>query len=259
MTVVILCGGKGTRLKEKTEEVPKVLVEIGGRPILWHIMKMYSAFGFNDFILCLGHLGHRVKESLIEESGWRLGDCRLQVGSPNGPKLTRLDAPEPWDIVFADTGLETNTGGRIKKIQKYIREEDFMVTYGDGLSDVDLGELAAFHRRHKKIATVTSVNPASTFGMMTVERDGRVSAFQEKPRLGSWINGGFFVFRRAVFDYLEETSVLEREPLQRLAGEGELYAHRHEGFWACMDTYKDTVHLNQMWEAGTAKWRVWDR
>ena len=259
MKVVILCGGKGTRLREKTEEIPKVLVEIGGRPILWHIMKSFSAHGFHEFILCLGHLGQKVKESLIDDNGWKRADCRLQLRSAEGHRLTLLDTPDPWDIVFADTGLETNTGGRIKRIQKYVQDEEFMVTYGDGLSDLDLGRLAAFHRQHRKIATVTAVNPSSTFGIMNLEDDGRVSAFQEKPRLGAWINGGFFVFRREVFDYLDDASVLEREPLQRLARDGQLSAFRHEGFWACMDTYKDNLMLNQMWETGTARWKVWNK
>jgi glucose-1-phosphate cytidylyltransferase len=259
MKVVILCGGKGTRLREKTEEIPKALVEIGGQPILWHIMKLYSAFGFRDFVLCLGHLGHKIKERLIEDSDWRRVDCRLQLGSPEGPKLTRIDSLEPWNIVFADTGLDTSTGGRIKKVQKYVQDEDFMVTYGDGLSDLNITEVVEFHRRHGKIATVTAVNPASTFGVMSIEKDGCVTAFQEKPRLGSWINGGFFVFRQEVFDYLDEGSALEREPLQRLAGERQLRAYCHEGFWACMDTFKDSLQLNEMWERGEARWKTWER
>jgi len=259
MKVVILCGGKGTRLRERTEAIPKVLVEVGGRPILWHIMKMYSAFGFNDFILCLGHLGGRVKEYFVEDSGWKRADCRLQLGLPEGPKLTQIDTQAPWNIVFADTGQETNTGGRVKKIQKYLQDEEFMVTYGDGLSDLNLTRLAEFHRDHKKIATVTAVNPSSSYGIMKIGKEGLVSEFQEKPRLGAWINGGFFVFRPAVFDYLEEGSVLERDPLERLAREGQLCAYRHEGFWACMDTYKDNLELTHLWETGVARWRVWGK
>lgn len=259
MKVVILCGGKGTRLRESAETIPKALVEIGGRPVLWHILKMYSAHGFGDFILCLGHLGHKVKEYFVQTSGWRGSDCVLQIGPPDGPTLRALDPPEPWTLVFADTGQDTNTGGRIKKVQKYIQDDDFMVTYGDGLSDIDLKALLAFHRQHGKTVTVTAVNPASPFGVMTVEKDGRVTSFLEKPRLGAWINGGFFVFRRDAFDYLDESSVLERAPLEKLAGAGQLCAYRHEGFWACMDTYKDNQALNQMWESGSAPWKVWDR
>ncbi len=256
MQTVILCGGRGTRLREYTEAIPKVLVEVGGRPILWHIMKGYAHSGFDDFVLALGYLGDRIKEYFLDYHGWRGGDFRLELGSPNPPEL--LGDREEWSIVFADTGLETNTGGRLKKVQRYLRGGTFFATYGDGVSDVDHGRLLAFHRAHKRIATVTVVRPRLTFGVLQLDGDDRVTRFSEKPQLDSWINGGFFVFDERVFDYLNDNSVLEREPMERLAQDGQLMAYRHEGFWACMDTYKDNVDLNNAWAGGTAAWRTWE-
>ncbi len=256
MQTVILCGGRGTRLREYTEALPKVLVEVGGRPILWHIMRGYAHRGFNDFVLALGYLGDRVKEYFLDYHGWRGRDLWLRLGSQNPPEV--VGQREDWSIIFADTGPETNTGGRLKRIQRYLREGTFFATYGDGLSDLDHQHLLEFHRSHGRIATVTVVRPRLTFGIVELDGGHRVARFSEKPQLDSWINGGFFVFDERVFEYLGEDSVLEREPLERLAADGELMAYRHEGFWACMDTYKDNVDLNNAWACGRAPWRTWN-
>lgn len=254
---VILCGGRGTRLREYTEAIPKVLVEVGGRPILWHIMKLYAHQGFDDFVLALGYLGDRVKEYFLDEQGWRGRDLRLRLGSTRGLELLDTGADQ-WSITFADTGQETNTGGRLRRLRRHLRDEAFFATYGDGLADIDLGALLDFHRGHGRIATVTVVKPRLNFGLLDIEPDGPVTSFREKPRLDAWINGGFFVFDPRVFDYLDDDSILEREPMERLALEGQLMAYRHEGFWACMDTYKDQSELNAIWAAGEAPWRTWE-
>lgn len=258
MKVVILCGGKGTRLREQTEYIPKALVEVGGKPILWHIMKMYSAHGFDDFVLCLGYLGDKIKEYFLKYNSRRNADFSLHVGQRAEPTIDCLaDSREKWNIIFAETGLETNTGGRIKKIQEYVNDDVFFATYGDGLADLDLVQLLDFHRSHGKIGTVTVVNPNSNFGILHLDEEALVTDFEEKPPLNAWINGGFFVFNRQVFNFLDENSILEREPLQHLAAERQLMAYKHTSFWACMDTYKDNVELNRLWETGQAKWRIW--
>jgi glucose-1-phosphate cytidylyltransferase len=233
MQVVILCGGRGTRFKELTDNVPKPLIPIGGKPILWHIMRTYEEFGFRRFVLCLGYKGQ---------------DIRSYFGGENARN---------WDITFADTGLDTNTGGRIKKVEKHIREDVFLATYGDGLSDLDLGELLAFHRRQGRLATLTAVRPHSAFGILHIDKDGGVESFEEKPILDHWINGGFFVFQRKIFDYLEESDVLEKKPFVRLAQEGQLSAYKYNGFWKCMDTYKDNLELNGLWTGGRGPWARW--
>jgi len=256
MQTVILCGGRGTRLREYTEALPKVLVEVGGRPILWHIMRGYSHHGFNDFVLALGYLGDRVKEYFLDHHGWRGRDLYLRLGAQAPPEI--VAQREDWSIIFADTGLETNTGGRLKRVQRYVREKTFFATYGDGLSDLDYRHLLEFHRSHGRIATVTVIRPRLTFGVVQLDGGHRVARFSEKPQLDSWINGGFFVFDERVFDYLGGESVLEREPMERLAADRELMAYRHEGFWACMDTYKDNVDLNNAWASGRAPWRIWN-
>jgi glucose-1-phosphate cytidylyltransferase len=258
MKVVILCGGKGTRLKEHTESIPKPLIEIGGRPILWHIMKIYAAHGFDDFVLCLGYRGQAIKEYFMDYLSWRHHDFSLDL-SGKEPNIHLLNHDrEQWKITFADTGEETNTGGRVKQIAPLVGDDDsFMVTYGDGVADINIKRLAEFHRAHGRIGTITVVNPPSQFGLLDVEADGRVSRFREKPILDQWINGGFFVFRREFFEYLGEDDVLERAPLERLAEKGQLMAFHHETYWKCMDTYKDTVELNELWASGKAPWKVW--
>lgn len=256
MKVVILCGGKGTRLREATEEIPKPLVEIGGRPILWHVLKHYVHFGFRDFVLCLGYKGVKIKEYFLESNSWRQSDFALSLGN-NGAKIKSLATnTQRWNIAFIDTGLDTKTGGRIKRVEPYVKGDLFMATYADGLADIDINALLEFHRRHGRIATVTAVRPASQFGIMQVEGDGRVAEFMEKPRLNDWVNGGFFVFDRRFFSYLQEDAVLEREPFEQLAIEGEIMAYRHEGYWACMDTYKDTATLNGLWSSRPAPWEM---
>lgn len=256
MQVVILCGGKGTRLKEKTQYLPKVLVEVGGRPILWHIMKGYASFGYTDFVLCLGYLGEKVRE-FFENDGVGIDDQ-----SPGGIAADTIQyhktGGDLWRIACIDTGLETNTGGRIRRVAPYVEGETFFATYGDGVADLELPTVLDFHRRHGQIATLTAVNPISQFGILELDGGGLITAFREKPQMKEWVNGGFFVFERAIFDYLEEDSILERAPFERLAREQQIVAYQHRGFWACMDTYKDTVMLDDLWRAGQAPWKMWE-
>jgi glucose-1-phosphate cytidylyltransferase len=232
--VIILCGGRGTRLRERTESVPKALVEIGGRPIVWHVVQIYAAQGFRRFVLATGYLGEAVAE-FVAAQRW----------------------PEGVEIECLDTGLDTPTGGRIAMLGERLGGEAFCATYADGVADVDLGALLDFHREQGALATMTVVRPELQWGV--AELDGeRVAGFAEKPRSEHWINGGFLCFEPEALTYIDEESVLEREPLQGLAADGELRAFRHEGFWDCMDTYKDAVILNDLWGAGRAPWRIWD-
>jgi glucose-1-phosphate cytidylyltransferase len=254
---VILCGGRGTRLREHSETIPKVLVEVGSHPIVWHIMKGYAQSGFKDFILALGYQGDRVKEHFLEADGWRGRDLRLRIGSQSPPELLG-NTRDDWTVVFADTGVDTNTGGRLKRTRPYQVGDTFFATYADGVADVDHRSLLDFHLAHGRIATVTVVQPKLGFGLVDIDDAGHVVRFREKPCLDSWINGGFFVFDKRVYDYLGPDSVLEREPLEQLAAAGELVAHRHHGFWACMDTYKDNLELNAAWASGSPPWRTWD-
>jgi glucose-1-phosphate cytidylyltransferase len=254
--VVILCGGEGTRLREETEFKPKPLVLIGGRPILWHIMKYYSHFGFKRFVLALGYKGEMIKDyflnyqALANDFALNLRDGQRRMLQPN--------ATEDWEIVFADTGLKTQTGGRIKRVEKYIDGERFMATYGDGVGNVDIRSLLSFHLSHGKHATLTAVKPWSKYGKLQLEADNRVAHFIEKPMLDDLINGGFFVFNRPVFDYLTDDCVLEKEPFEAMVRGGQMVAYRHPGFWHCMDTFKDVLTLNSIWETSRAPWRVWD-
>ncbi|UFN49763.1 glucose-1-phosphate cytidylyltransferase [Roseomonas sp. OT10] len=252
--VVILCGGEGTRFHEESQYRPKPLAEIGGWPILCHIMNLYARHGFKRFVLCLGYKGQMIKDFFLQYEP-RLRDfaLRLDEGTPR-----YLDArqKDDWDISFVDTGAKTQTGGRVKRVQRHVGEvEHFMLTYGDGVSDIDIGALLDFHLAHGAIGTVTGVVPNSQFGVLGVEGD-RVRAFAEKPRTTAVINGGFFVFRREFFDYLDadEGCILEREPLSRLAADGGLRVRRHDGFWQCMDTFKDYRQLNEIWATGEAPW-----
>jgi glucose-1-phosphate cytidylyltransferase len=259
MKTVILCGGRGTRLGEHGVSVPKALIEIGGRPVLWHLMKIYTHYGSNDFILCLGFLGDAIKRYFLEHH-WLYSDFTLEMGQAGDYQLSNhKSAGEDWRITFADTGLETNTGGRVKRVEQYVGDDEtFCVTYGDGLADVDLRALAEFHRSHGRLATLAAVRPRSNFGVMKLDDEGAVTEFQEKPVIADWVNGGFFVFNRKVFEYLDENCVLEREPLERLARERQLMAYEHTGFWKCVDTYKDNLEFNQLWDTGQAEWKVWE-
>jgi glucose-1-phosphate cytidylyltransferase len=259
MKTVILCGGRGTRLGEHGVSVPKALIEIGGRPVLWHLLKIYAHHGLNDFTFCLGYLGDAIKRYFLEHP-WLYSDFTLEMSKTGDYRLRKHEAfGEDWRITFAETGLDTNTGGRVKKIERHIgADETFCLTYGDGLSDIDLRSLIGFHQSHGKIATLTAVHPQSNFGLLKLNELGAVTEFVEKPLIKDWINGGFFVFNRAIFDFLTDDSVLEREPLERLAQANELMAYCHTGFWKCMDTYKDNVEFNLLWDAGQAEWKVWE-
>ncbi|MFZ1155114.1 MAG: sugar phosphate nucleotidyltransferase [Solirubrobacteraceae bacterium] len=234
--VVILCGGRGTRLREHAQAIPKPLVEIGGLPILWHVIQLYAVHGFQRFLLATGYKGELI-ERFARDTPW----------------------PEGVSVQCVDTGLDTPTGGRIKLLEEHLSGERFCATYADGVARIDLTELLAFHCEHGHLATMTVVQPELQFGVTELDdQDGRVLGFREKPRSEHWINGGFFCFEAGVLDYLEHNSVLERNPLERLAAGGELRAHRHGDFWECMDTYKDAVALNDLWESGEAPWRMWD-
>ena len=232
-------------------------MEIGGKPILWHIMKYYSYWGFNDFILCLGYLGNKIKEYFVNFEEWKHSDFMLKFGSEGKEIEIYSKNTETWNIIFADTGLETNTRGRIKKIEKYIEEDEIFVTYGDGLANINLIELLNYHKNHGKIATITCVKPLSQFGIVDINAENIITKMSEKPRMVQWVNGGFFVFNRKIFSYLSENDILEKEPFERLAKEGNLVAYKFEGFWQCMDTYKDVQMLNELWYSGKAPWKLW--
>lgn len=258
MKVVILCGGLGTRLREETEFRPKPMVNIGSRPILWHIMKIYAHHGFRDFILALGYKGEMVKNYFCHYEIMN-NDVTIELGRPEAINIHPSHDENGWRITLADTGDKTLKGGRLKKVEKYISEDTLMVTYGDGVADIDLHALLAFHRGHKKLATVTGINPASRFGELKLEGD-RVISFREKSQDdGGLINGGFLVFNKGIFDYLSaaDDCDLEYGPLERLAQEGQLMLYRHQGFWACMDTLRDMDYLNKLWNTNRAAWKIW--
>jgi glucose-1-phosphate cytidylyltransferase len=259
--VAILAGGVGSRLSEETESKPKPMVEVGGKPILWHIMKHYARFGFKDFVIALGYRGDYIKRYMLDyanlSSDLRVDFARAQVwrdGNGNGNGHHHDD----WCVELVDTGLETATGGRIKRLKPKIGNERFMLTWGDGVSNVDLDKLLAFHEAHGKLATVTAVRPPARFGRLEIDGD-RVTEFSEKPQLGEgWINGAFFVIEPQVFDYVEgDDTAWEREPLERLAREGQLMAYRHDSFWQCMDTLRDRKLLEQLWQSGNPPWKTW--
>jgi glucose-1-phosphate cytidylyltransferase len=255
MKVVILAGGLGTRLSEETVLRPKPMVEIGGKPILWHIMKIYSSHGFNDFIICLGFKGYMIKE-YFSNYFLHMSDVTFDM-SHNSMEVHQKNA-EPWRVTLVDTGAESMTGGRVKRVAPYI-DGTFMLTYGDGVADVDIAALADFHKKHGKEATVTSVQPSGRFGALNLAADGMVQSFQEKPAGdGSWINGGFFVLEPSVLARLEgDATVFEKEPLEGLARDQQLMARKHDGFWQPMDTLRDKIHLEELWNNGTAPWKVW--
>jgi glucose-1-phosphate cytidylyltransferase len=256
MKVVILAGGFGTRLSEETEVRPKPMVEIGGRPILWHIMKGYAQHGFNEFIIALGYKGDSIKEYFVR---YPIINSDISVRTGTGEVIRRKPCHEDWTVHLQDTGLETITGGRVKRLAPFLTET-FMLTYGDGVANVDVARLVEFHRSHGKLATLTAVRPPARFGALDLDGD-RVSRFSEKPQTGEgWVNGGFFVLEPGVLDYIDgDLTHLEREPLERLASDGELMVHRHEGFWQPMDTLRDVRQLNALWASGNAPWKTWDR
>lgn len=258
MKVVILCGGAGTRLREETEFRPKPMVEIGGRPILWHLMKIYSQYGFSDFVLCLGYKGEVIKQYFLNFQAFD-SDFIIHLGHSSPAKFYRNKHEENWTVTLADSGLTTLTGARVKRIEKYVDGDDFMLTYGDGLAAIDLMRLLQFHREHGKIGTVTGVQPPSRFGKLRLEGNA-VAEFCEKPlESQGYVSGGFFVFKRRFFDYLsaDDQCVLEREPLERLAEDGQLMMYPHDGFWHCMDTYRDFQYLNELWQRENCPWKIW--
>jgi len=258
MKVVILCGGQGTRLREETEFRPKPMVEIGGRPILWHIMKSYAHYGFREFVLCLGYRGNMIKEYFLNYEAMN-SDFTLTLGQRNSMLCHNGYAEQDFKVTLAETGADSMTGGRLKRIEKYIEGDEFLMTYGDGVADLNLAKLVDYHRSHGKLATVTAVRPASRFGLMNLSEHGEVEHFLEKPQLEGWASAGFFVLNRRIFDYIPgDSCTLEREPMEQLAREGQLRAFRHDGFFFAMDTFREYKYLNDVWSEGTAPWKVWE-
>lgn len=257
MKVVILAGGFGTRISEESHLKPKPMIEIGERPILWHIMKIYSSYGFNDFVICLGYKGYCIKEYFahyfLHES-----DVTFDFRSENA-RVVHTHSAEPWSVTLVNTGIETMTGGRVRRVKEYIGNEPFLLTYGDGVSDVNIDELVSYHNKHGKLATVTSIQPAGRFGALDLDSNNTVHGFQEKPKGdGAWVSGGFFVLQPEIFDYLhDDTTVFEREPLECLAKDSQLIAYKHTGFWQPMDTLRDKNYLEELWKSGTAPWKTW--
>lgn len=256
MKVVILAGGLGTRLSEETETKPKPMVAIGQMPIIWHIMKIYSHYGFNEFVICLGYKGYVIKEYFIN---YNIHRSNLTIDIQTGSFEVHDNRSENWKVTLIDTGAATMTGGRIKRVREYLGDEDFCLTYGDGVADVNIAQLVAEHKAHGKLATVTAVQPPGRFGALQINGENTVEAFQEKPvGDGGWINGGFFVLNPKVIDYIEnDATIFEQEPLKRLARENQLKAHHHNGFWHAMDTLRDKHQLEDMWQSNTAPWKVW--
>jgi glucose-1-phosphate cytidylyltransferase len=256
MKVVILAGGLGTRLSEETVIKPKPMVEIGGNPVLWHILKIYSCYGFNDFIICLGYKGYMIKEYF---SNYFMHMSDVTFDMENNQMEIHQKYVEPWRITLIDTGQETMTGGRIKRIREYVDGQTFMLTYGDGVANVDVRELYEFHKLHKRLATVTTVQPPGRYGSMQISGENTVSSFMEKPKGdGAWINGGFFVLESEVFDYIQgDATIWEREPMEKLVADEQLMAYKHYGFWRPMDTLRDKVMLDELWKDSRAPWKMW--
>jgi len=256
MKVVILAGGLGTRLAEETDIKPKPMVEIGGKPILWHIMKIYASYGFNDFIVCCGYKGHIIKE-YFQQFFLHHADITFDLAA-NRMEVHHKTS-ENWKVTLVDTGKDSMTGGRIHRIEPYVANEAFMLTYGDGVSNINITDLLRFHKAHGKLVTVTAVQPKSRFGVLELNADNQVKSFMEKPKGESgWINGGFFVCEPGIFSYLNgDSTVWEREPLEQIASAGQLCAFKHHGFWKPMDSLKDKNDLNAMWQNGTAEWKIW--
>ena len=257
MKVVILAGGLGTRISEESHLKPKPMIDIGERPILWHIMKIYSSFGFNDFIICLGYKGYSIKEYFahyfLHES-----DVTFDFKN-NSERMIHHYSAEPWTVTLVNTGVDTMTGGRVKRVKEYIGNETFMLTYGDGVANIDIKALISCHQAHGKLATITSIQPEGRFGALNLDSDNLVHGFKEKPKGdGAWINGGFFVMEPQVLDYIsDDATLLEKEPLEGLARDGQLVSYKHSGFWQPMDTLRDKHHLEDLWKSGAAPWKIW--
>lgn len=257
MKVVILAGGFGTRISEESHLRPKPMIEIGGKPILWHIMKYYSSFGHNDFIICCGYKQYIIKE-FFADYYLHMSDVTFDFTDEN-KMIVHNNKSEPWKVTLIDTGLNTMTGGRIKRVKDYVGNETFMLTYGDGVSDVDINALVDFHKKHGKIATITSVQPGSRFGTLDIDNDDNIMVFKEKYKDDAgWINGGYMVLNPEIMDYIHgDATILEREPLETIAVQGQLKAFRHNGFWQCMDTLRDKELLEKLLSNGQAPWKVW--
>jgi glucose-1-phosphate cytidylyltransferase len=257
MKVVILAGGFGTRISEESHLRPKPMIEIGGQPILWHIMKIYSAYGFNEFVICAGYKQHIIKEYFADYF-LHTSDVTFDFTN-NNEMMIHHNTAEPWKVTVVDTGLNTMTGGRIKRVQKYVGNKAFMLTYGDGVGNVEISKLMEFHKRNKKLITMTAVNVGQRFGVLDIAKEGLIKSFREKKDLdGSMINAGFMVVEPEIFDYIDgDETVFEQNPLEQVAAEGQLIAYKHEGFWKCMDTQRDKMQLETMWGEGTAPWKIW--
>lgn len=258
MKVLLLAGGFGTRLSEETDARPKPMVEIGGKPILWHIMKIYSHYGFNDFVILLGYKGYYIKEFF---ANYFLHRSDITIDIASGKMEILNNTSEPWRVTLLDTGLNSMTGARIKKAKKIVGDNAFMLTYGDGVANIKIDDLLKFHSSHKKIVTMTSAQPDGRFGALEISDQDQVLQFKEKPKGdGSWINAGFFVCEPEVFDYIDddESTVFEQEPLMRLAQDGEIFTYKHHGFWMPMDTLRDKNKLNEMWRENKAEWKIWE-
>jgi len=257
MKVVVLCGGLGTRLREETEFRPKPMVEIGGRPILWHIMKIFAHSGYHEFVLCLGYRGNMIKEYFLNYEAMN-NDFTICLGRESHIRFNGLHAEQGFEVTLAETGQNTMTGGRLRSVRKYVEGGTFMLTYGDGVANIDIKRLLAFHKQHGKIATVTTVTPTSRFGIVEMSGSGQVMKFLEKPRTDTFASAGFFVFEPRIFEYLGgDECILELDPLQRLAAEGQLMAYEHQGFFYAMDTYREYEYLNDLWAKKQAPWKVW--
>lgn len=257
MKCVILAGGLGTRLREETEFKPKPMVEIGGIPIIWHIMKNLSKFGINDFVICLGYKGHLIKDYFLNFENWN-NDIRVKLGKFREVEVLSQSSYHPWNISLVDTGLESNTALRLKKIKRFIGNERFLVTYGDGLSDINISDLIEFHESHQKLATLTAVQPISRFGLITLNEKNKICEFKEKQKIEAWVNGGFFIFEPKVFDYFNDDEPLEQGPLNKMVKDEQIFAFKHGGFWQPMDTYRESLLLNDIWRKGEAPWKNWD-
>lgn len=257
MKVIILAGGFGTRISEESHLKPKPMIEIGGKPILWHIMKLYSFYGHNDFIICAGYKQHMIKQYFAEYY-LHQSDITFDFTDEN-KMIVHNNVAEPWKVTIVDTGLNTMTGGRIKRVEKYVGGETFMLTYGDGVSNVNINELIKYHKQHGKIATLTAVNVGQRFGVLGIRENNEINSFREKNDLdGSMINAGYMVLEPKVFDYIkDDTTVFEKEPLENIAKKGQLMAYKHDGFWQCMDTQRDKFNLEKQWNEGKALWKVW--
>lgn len=258
MKVVLLAGGFGTRISEESQFKPKPMIEIGGKPILWHIMKQYSYYGFNDFIICAGYKQYVIKE-WFDDYFLHNSDITFDFSSGNQKMTVHSQHCEPWKVTVVDTGLNTMTGGRIKRIQPFVGDDSFMMTYGDGVCDINIKNLLDFHVAHKKLVTMTAIQPEGRFGVLDISTDNTIQAFREKSKNDSgWINGGYMVCNPQIFDYISgDSTIFEREPLERVAEEGQLVAYHHDGFWQCMDTQRDKQKLEDLWNSGHAPWRKW--